>query len=709
MSLSRKVSRRGFLVAGAVGSAGLVLAFHFGRRLDLPPPVGPRSLSPNAWLQINPEGRVVIWVAKTEFGQGVHTALPMLLAEELDADWARVEIMHAPTSRLFADQETYGSLSVRQAWLPLRKAGATARAMLLSAAAAAWNTDSSSCRASLGVVEHIPSGRRLTYGDLAGPASRLPVPSKVSLKDPKDFLLIGRSVKRVDAPSKTTGSANFGIDVRVPEMLFAAVLRSPVLGGKVRSFDASKAKQVPGVLNVRQISSGIAVVADSTWAAFRGKQAIQAEWDSGNYGLSSAGIEEKLDQLRSQPGSVARRAGDFESAFAGCAIKLDVTYKAPYLAHVTMEPMNCTADVHWDRCEIWAPTQHPELLREAAARMCWLPTRRVNVHTTLAGGAFGRRLELDVLADPVELSRAVGRPVQVVWTREDDIQNDYYRPISHMRMRGALDSAGRVAAWAHRVVAPSIRERFGSLKNGYDNMAVEGAEDASYEFSACLVDYVSLKLPVPIGNWRSVNRASNAFAVECFLDELAAAAKRDPLDLRLELLRGLPRHRAVLALAAEKGGWSEKLSSGRGRGIALNNAYDSVVTLVCDVSVGKEGSLRVPRIVCAADCGILINPDIVKAQLEGGIAQGLSATLKEEVKIERGRVAHENFHNYDVLRITEMPAVEIHLIHSNEAPGGVGEIGVPPVAPALANAIFVATGKRIRRLPIRPADPYRAA
>jgi isoquinoline 1-oxidoreductase beta subunit len=701
----RNVSRRSFLVAGAVGSAGLILAFHLGQRLDLPPPSGPGTFSPSVWLQINPEGRVVIWVAKTEFGQGIHTALPMLVAEELDADWDRVEIRHAPTSLLFGDQETIGSLSVRQAWLPLRKAGATARAMLLTAAAAAWNVDSSSCRAGLGVVEHIPSGRRLTYGELAGPASRLSVPSNVSLKDPKDFSLIGRSVRRVDVLSKTTGSANFGIDVRVPEMLFAAVLRSPVLGGRIRSFDGARAKEVAGVREVRRISSGIAVVADSSWAAFRGKQAIQAEWESGgNDQLSSAGIEEKLDRLGSQPGAVAHKVGDFEAAFAGSAIKLDVTYKAPFLAHVTMEPMNCTADVHWDRCEIWAPTQHPELFRQAAARMCRLPGRRVNVHATLAGGAFGRRLELDVLADPIELSRAVGRPVQVVWTREDDIQHDYYRPISHMRMRGGLDSAGRVTAWAHRVVAPSIRERFGPLKNGYDNMALEGAEDVSYEFSACLVDYVSLKLPVPIGNWRSVNRASNAFAGECFLDELAAAAKRDPIELRMELLRGLPRHRAVLALAAEKDGWREKLAPGRGRGISVHRAYDSIVALVCHVVVGKDGSLRVPRIVCAADCGIVINPDIVQAQLEGGIAQGLSAALKEEIKIERGRISHDNFHNYDVLRIGEMPVVEIYLISSEEKPGGVGELGVPPVAPSLANAIFVATGKRIRRLPIRPAD-----
>lgn len=704
MPLVRKVSRRSFLVAGAAGSAGLVLAVHFAHRLDLPPPHGPKTLSPSAWLQVDPEGSVVIWVAKTEFGQGVHTALPMLVTEELDADWDRVEVKQAPTSYRFGDQETYGSLSVREAWLPLRRAGATARAMLVSAAATTWGVEPASCRTSGGVVEHALSGRRLTYGQLAPAAARLPVPSNVPLKDPSDFRLIGKSLRRTDTHAKSTGNASFGIDVRLPGMLFATVLRCPVLGGKIKTFNATKAKQVPGVRAVLQITSGIGIVADSTWAAFQGRQTLQAEWDAGNNaGLNSTEMEETLRRLENASGVIVQRSGNFEAAVASSPTKLDVVYQVPYLAHVTMEPMNCTADVHWDRCEVWAPTQHPELLREAAARLCWLPARRVVVHTTLAGGAFGRRLELDVLADPIELSRTVGRPIQVVWTREDDIQHDYYRPISHMRMRGGLDSAGRLLAWGHRVIAPSIRERFGPSKGGYDNMAVEGAEKVIYEFPAHQIDYVSLKLPVPIGNWRSVNQASNAFAKECFIDELAAAGKRDPLDLRMELLRGSPRHRAVLAMAAQKSGWEEKLPSGQGRGLAFHECFGSIVALVCEVVVGKDASLRITRVVCVADCGIVVNPGIVKAQMEGGIAQGLSAALKEEIRIERGRIVQSNFHHYDVLRIGEMPVVETYLVNSTESPGGVGETFVPQVAPALANAVFAATGKRIRRLPLQPA------
>jgi isoquinoline 1-oxidoreductase beta subunit len=629
----------------------------------------------------------------------------MLVGEELEADWEKVLVKQAPTAFRYGAQETYGSLSVQTSWKPLRMAGAAAREMLLSAAAAAWGVDRKSCRAEIGAVIHAPTGRRLTYGELAGPASRLPVPANVPLKDPKDFRLIGQRVPRVDTRSKADGSATFGIDVRVPGMLFASVLRCPVVGGKLHSFDASKAKQVSGVREVVKIGSGIGVVADSTWAAFQGRQALEVVWDEGpNSGLSLGDIERQLTQLENQPGAVARHSGDLETTLAKAEKHLEQVYRLPYLAHVTMEPMNCTADVHWDRCEIWAPTQHPALLRQEAARMCRLPTRRVVVHTTLTGGAFGRRLELDVLADPLQLSRAVARPVQVTWTREDDIQHDYYRPIAHIRMRGGLDSAGHLTAWAHRVIAPSVRARFGPLQGGYDHMVVEGAEDVPYAIPNLLIDYIMPQFPVRIGNWRTVYVAPNAFAKECFVDELAVAANRDPLALRLELLRHLPRHTAVLTLAAEKAGWGAKLPRGRGMGMAIQQCYGSVLAQVVEVAVEKDGTLRIPRIVCAADCGLVVNPDTVEAQIEGGIAQALSAALKEEVLIERGRAVPENFHNYDVLHIAGMPVVETHLIASREPPGGAGELSVPQLAPALLNAVFAATGKRIRRLPVRPAD-----
>ena len=705
MFFVRKVSRRSFLAVGAAGGAGLLLALHFGRRLDTAAPLPRGVFSPNAWLQIAPNGLVTIWVAKTEFGQGVHTSLPMLVAEELEADWEKIRIEQAPTALRYGAQETYGSLSVRNSWEPLRIAGATAREMFLSAAAAVWRVDRNSCRAEKGAVFHVSTGRRLTYGELAEPASRLPVPSDVPLKDPKDFRLIGQRVRRVDTRSKLDGSASFGIDVRVPGMLFASVHRCPTVGGKLHSFDGTRAKQVSGVREVVKIGSGIGVVADSTWAAFRGRQALEVVWDEGpNSGLSLGEIQRQLAQLENQPGAVARHSGDVETALAEAEKCLVQAYQLPYLAHVTMEPMNCTADVHWDRCEIWAPTQHPALLRQEAARMCRLPTRRVIVHTTFVGGAFGRRLEIDVLADPIELSRSVGRAVQVVWTREDDIQHDYYRPITHIRMRGGLDSAGHLTAWEHRVIAPSVRARFGPLQRGYDDMVVEGAEDIPYDIPNILVDQIIPQFPVHIGNWRTVYVAPNAFAKESFVDELAVAANRDPLALRLELLHHLPRHTAVLNLAAEKAGWGAKLPQGRGMGTAIQHCYGSVLAQVVEVEVEEDGTLRIPRIVCAADCGLVVNPDTVEAQIEGGIAQALSAALKEEVLIERGCAVQDNFHNYDVLRIAGMPAVETHLIASRESPGGVGELSVPQLAPALLNAVFAATGKRIRRLPVRAAD-----
>jgi len=693
------------MIGGAATGAGLLLAVHFRTRLDEPASPRKGSFAPNVWLQVATDGTITIWVARTEMGQGVRTSLPMLVAEELEADWEKVRVEQAPTNLAFGNQETQGSQSVRTSWEPLRLAGATARHMLVEAAAENWGASMGVCRAENSFVIHTHTGQKLSYGELAAAASRRSVPFNVRLKDPKDFRLIGRPVPRVDSPSKVNGTGVFGTDVRLPGMFFATVLRCPVMGGKLESVDTTKAKQVPGVRAVLKIRSGIGVVADSTWAAFEGQRALDAKWDEGPHaGLSTQGIERLLEQLEDHLAALVRREGNPEEAFAMAAQRLDAVYRVPYLAHGTMEPMNCTADVHWDRCEVWVPTQHPERFRQEAARLCRLPTRRVALHSTLAVGGDGRRLESEVLADPIELSRAVGRPVQVVWTREDDIRHDYYRAAAHLRMRAGLDSAGRPTTWMHRVISPSIRARFGPLKGGLDDMAYEGAPEVLYDIPNLLIDYINPEIPVPVGNWRSVSLTFNILARECFIDELAAAAHRDPLSLRLELLRHLPRHRAVLELAARKVGWGKPLPRGQGIGIAMLAFYDSIAAQVAEVAIEKDGTLRVPRVVCAADCGLIVNPKTVEAQLEGGMAFGLGAALKGEITIDKGRVLQSNFHDYDVLRIGEMPAVETYLVPSSAQPGGVGELGVPTIAPAVLNAIFAATGRRIRQLPLRTAD-----
>ena len=697
------LTRRDFLRTSALGGAGLVIAFYLPSKADLRGRGAQPPFQPNAWLQIDPEDNVTIWVGKSEMGQGVRTSLPMIVAEELDADWTRVQIEPAlAEARKYGNQLTGGSTSVRTSWEPLRKAGAQARAMLISAAAQSWGVAPDSCHTENGSVVHDASGRRVRYGSLAEAAAQLRVPEKPSLKSAKDFRIIGQSLPRLDIPTKVDGSAQFGIDVCVPGMLFAVVVRCPVFGGKLAHFDASHAKKVKGVRAVTPISSGVAVVADSTWGAMEGRKALDVTWDEGrDAALTSAEIRHRFASLAVGPAAVAREEGDAEAALKRAARRLEAVYEVPFLAHATMEPMNATADVRPGSCEVWAPTQFPSMAQEVAGKIAGLPPESVKVHITLLGCGFGRRAEADFVADAVETSKAVQTPVQVLWTREDDMQHDSYRPASYHVLRAGLDADGRVIAWMHRVVAPSIEAQRGEkLEGGLDPSAVDGAADLPYAIPNLRVDYVMANTPVPVGYWRSVYASQTAFANECFLDEIAVAAGMDPVKLRRDLLRNAPHHKAVLELVAEKSGWGQPLPEGHFRGLAVHRSFHSYVAQAVEVSLEKDGTPQVHRVVCAIDCGLPVNPAGIISQMQSGIVYGLSAALRGRITIDKGRVEQSDFADYPVLRFDEMPQVEAHIVPSTEPPTGTGEPALPPIAPAVANAVSAARGRRIRKLPI---------
>jgi len=718
MTATGQVSRRDFLKAGAVAGAGLTLAVYLpGCSRDgavAAAAVATPTFLPNAWLRIGPDGWVTVVVDRSEMGQGVDTALPMLVAEELDADWKRVRVEHAPPGKEYANpmfgiQGTGGSTSVRAAFKPLREAGAKARAMLVAAAAAEWGVDAGGLRTEKGQVIGA-GGKKLSYGALADKAATLPVPETVALKDPKDWKLIGTSVGRLDLEAKVTGRAGFGIDATAPGMLTALVARPPVFGGKVKSFDATAAKAVPGVKDVVQISSGVAVVAAGYWEAKKGRDALKVVWDDGELATtSSESIRARFVSLAGRPGVTARNDGNAAGALANGAKKIEAIYEVPYLAHACMEPMNCAAHVRTDGVTIWAPTQWQYGgglgTQGIAAKLTGIPEDKIEVHTTYLGGGFGRRFELDFVIDAVETSKATGTPVKVIYTREDDIQHDFYRPATYNKLAAALDEAGAPVAWTHKIVGPSIFARFealfGPLPKGIDGSSVEAAVEMPYLVPNVKVDWVRADVGIPVGFWRSVGNSQNAFIVESFVDELAHAAGKDPFEFRRGLLEKHPRHKAVLELAAEKSGWGQPLPAGRARGIALQESFASYVAEVAEVSVSPEGKVKVHRVVCAVDCGTVVNPDIVVAQMESAIVFGISAALSGEITIKDGRVVQANFNDYPVLRMNEMPVVEVHLVKSTEPPGGVGEPGTPPAAPAVCNAVFAATGKRIRKLPIK--------
>ena len=714
--MTTHVTRRAFIKTGA----GLVIGFSLPPRLVPAPRRAEAPFAPNAWVRVGTDGIVTLTVDKSEMGQGSQTGLAMILAEELEADWSKVRLGPVPENAAGWSRRmsTGGSTAVRTSWDPLRKAGATARAMLITAAAEAWNVDRTTCRAQNSAVVHEPSGRRLPYGKLATRAARLAVPTDAPLKDPKNFRLLGRRVPRLDTPSKVDGSATFGIDVTVPGMLVASIERCPVFGGRIKRHDATKAKALPGVRAVVELegspwtgqggawgvgcAAGVAVVADTYWHAFQGRKALEIEWDEGEAtSLDSDGIRAMLARRAEQPAVEARKDGDAATALAGAARRVEAVYEVPFLHHATMEPMNCTAHVRADGCDVWAPTQNQTRAQEVTAELAGLPKETVRIHTTFLGGGFGRRLEPDFVSEAVRVSQAVGAPVKVIWTREDDVRHGFYRPASHNRFAAGLDGAGNPIAWSHRVVAPPILLKFGPLEKGLDRTLVDGAQNLPYGIPNILVDQVAVDLlPIPRGFWRSVGISHNAFVTECFFDEVAAAAGKDPYQLRRALLADRPRHRRVLDLAADKAAWGTPLPAGRGRGIALAEWEPTVCAQVAEVTVESDGSVRVHRVVCAVDCGPTVNVGQIEAQMEGGIVYGLTAALYGEITIAQGRVKQGNFDDYPMLRLREMPRVEVYIVPSSEKQGGIGEPAVGPIAPAVCNAIFAATGKRIRKLPI---------
>jgi isoquinoline 1-oxidoreductase beta subunit len=721
-----RVSRRTFLAVGAAAGGGLLLSFRLPglMRSGAVASTSPGdTLAPNAFIRIG-AGRVTLIMHKVEMGQGTYTAIPMLLAEELEVDLGEVQLEPAPpddkvyAEPLFGFQVTGGSTSVRGAWEPLRRAGATARSLLVSAAAATWNVNPNACRAERGAVIHRPTGRTLPYGALVEKAATLPVPSHVALKDPKDFKLIGTPTRRLEGRAKVDGTALFGIDVRVPGMKFATVAACPVFGGKLAAVDDTKAKAIKGVHQVVRLDNAVAVVAEHTWAAKQGLAALDIQWDEGaNARLSTADIVGQLEAASRKPGVVARKHGDVARAMAGAAHKVEVVYEVPFLAHATMEPINCTVHVRKNGCDVWVGTQVQARAQAAAARATGLPSEQIRVHNHLLGGGFGRRLEVDFIFQAAQIAKRVDGPVKVVWTREEDIQHDMYRPYYYDRLTAGLDEGGMPIAWSHRVAGPSILARwaprtwramraigfrsvFATLK-GVDLDVVEGAAEPPYELPNLLVEYVRQEPPgIPTAFWRGVGPTHSVFVVESFIDELAAVAQRDPVAYRRALLGKSPRARAVLDLATGRASWRRPLSPGSGRGVSVQYAFGSYVAQVAEVTVSKDGSVQVPRVVCAVDCGIIVNPDTVKAQMESGIIFGLTAALFGEITIKDGRVEQHNFNDYRMLRINEVPVIEVYLVNSGAPPGGVGEAGTAAIAPALTNAIFAATGKRIRKLPV---------
>ena len=717
-------TRRQFLRAGAVGGAALLVEVPLLARSEKP---GTSRFAPNPWLSITRDGRITLVIGHSEMGQGVRTSLAMILAEELEADWKTVAITQASPGPDYANLNTGGSDSIDDSWKALRTAGAAARAMLVEAAARTWKVPASDCAAREGAVVHAATGRRLSYGRLVALASTLPIPKEPRWKDRKDFRLIGTAVPRIDGPSIVSGKAGYGLDVRVPGMLFAAVARCPVPGGKVARFDAAKAMAVSGVVKVFEVSTGVAVVARDTFAAFSGRDALAAVWDEGpNAALTTEELWRRIDEAAAAPvRRVTRKEGDPDAALSSAATRVSATYRDAFQAHASVEPQNCTAKVSGSRCEIWAPTQNPQRVQREAAKLLGVPPEKVVVHVTLLGGGFGRRLHADYATEAVEVARAAGRPVQVVWSREDDFLGDFLHPAERADLEAGLDAAGRITGWRHRSATFHL-SMFGPYDpNASDEVDVGpwGGYDTPYVIPNLSAGYTEIESPIRTGAWRAVYYPPNVFARESFLDEIAARLSRDPLAVRLGLLEGeptltlaggdwkieRPRLAAVVKLAAEKAGWGSKLEApaGRraGRGIACNVYHArTVIAQVAEVSVGPAGDVRVHRIVTAVDCGQIVNRLGVEGQVESGIAWGLSYALKGEITIRGGRVAETNYAEFPVLALPEMPRVETHLVDSDRPPTGLGEQPVPPVAPAVANAIFDATGKRLRRVPIRPLD-----
>jgi len=709
---SAQGTRREFLKRTTRLGGGLVLALALPGLASGPRSRAPSSSELNAWLRIGSDDTITILVDRSEMGQGVYTALPTLIAEELEVDPSRIRIEAAPVGDAYVNalnggQITGTSNSIPEAWEKLRKAGAQARAMLIAAAARRWRIDPASCHASGGRIVGGP-GRSASYGELAQAAARVPVPKEVPLKRPAEFRLIGRPLPRLDTASKVDGSALFGLDVKLPGMLYATIALPPELGARLGAVDSAAALALPGVRRVLTTADAVIVVAEHFWQAKKAREALRITWQAGpNAGLDTAAIWSRLNQAAAKPGASALSSEDVAAALKGghaaealkrAAKRFEAVYELPLLAHATMEPMNCTADVRPDRCDVYVGTQVQQLTQAAAAEAAGLKPAQVNVHTMLLGGGFGRRLEVDFVPAAVAASKAVAAPVKLIWMREDDMTHDFYRPPAREAVSAGLDEHGKVSVWALKIVSPSITARFDPTNKDPFDSVIEYVQNFPYAVPNFDLRYTREEIGINVGYWRSVSHAPNCFAIESSIDELAALASRDPLELRRELLAGKARHLRVLEVVAERSGWGH-VPAGRYQGLAFMEGYSSHIAQVAEVSI-EAGQLKVHRMTCVIDCGQTVNPRIVESQLESGMVYGLSAALWGEVTLRGGRIEQRNFNDYRVLRLNEAPVLDVHVIASDAKPGGIGETGVPPVAPALCNAIFAATGRRLRSLPI---------
>lgn len=737
------MSRRKFLKIGVFSGTVLAVGCYLslggeksksGQQLW---PAHSADFKPNAWVCVGKDDSITIRVHHTELGQGISTALAMVVAEEIDAAWDSIKTEIAPAEAVYKNPEykiqmTAGSTSVKTSWVPLRQAGAMARKLLISAAAAHWRVDSDTCSTGQGTVMHKKTGRKLRYGQLVDAASCLSLPEQVKLKRPEQYHIIGSPIPRLDIPDKTTGRATFGIDFHLPGLIHATVIHPPAFGTRLISFDDTDARRCPGVRNILAIRSGIAVVAETFWQAKTAADTLKIEWqtDSQNE-MTTAAIQARWKTLMQEKGKHLFQRGDTDKAFEAASHTIQAIYELPYQGHATPEPMNCTAHVKRDRCDIWVPTQNQDAAQETAARITGLGYDQVCVHTTFAGGGFGRRVAVDYVAEAVEISQAVQMPVKVVWTREEDMQNDCFRPAMTVNVKAAIDDRGVPTAWYYQMVGSdhmahqlpdlipcilpygvprALRNMIGGLAKVVlprvvpGKKAAEGAAPLAYAIENVTVAYVHDDPGIPLGFWRSVAFSQNVFFVESFVDEIAAAAGRDPLELRLDLLQQSPRLRNVLKIAAEKANWPQNRSGNLYQGLAVYDFHGTSLAAVAEISMGPGGTIRVHRVVCAVDCGVAIHPRIVEDQISSGIAFGLTATLKSHITLTRGKVDQSNFHNFRLLRMDEMPAVQVHIVSGDHPPTGIGEAGVPLIGPAVANAVYAATGKRIRHLPIYPAD-----
>ncbi len=707
--MTTELTRRSFLKHGSLVIAATLFSGQVKLFNASPVAAAPaRAFKPHAFLEIAADDTITVWVGQTNLGQGTHTGIPMIIADELDAAWDKVRVKTPLAAEPFKDpvwhiQVTGGSTSIRHRWDMLRKVGAAARRMLVEAAAETWGLPADECGTKDGRVFH-PNGRGLTYGQLAEAAGKRPVPENPTLKDPKDYTIIGTSRQRWDIPERVMGKTVYGMDFSVPGMCVAVVVRPPAYGASYQSYDEKAAMAVKGVIKVVPLEGRIAVCADTTYAAMRGRDALRVTWSGGTHpDLNDATLDVVFADHLEKDGAVARTGGDVDAAMAGAARTIERSYKLPYLSHAQVEPLNCTAHVEKERCRVWSPTQAQTFTQNTAAKLTGLPAEKVEVVTLPAGGGFGLRAEQDSVADAVMLSKALNRPVKVVNSREDEFANDYFRPASQCRIKGGLDTDGRVVAYAHKVAAPSVMSRLmpDAVQGGVDPDAVSGIRDIIYSIPNLLVDYVMVNLPIAVGWWRSVGYSVNVFTVESFMDELAHAAGKDPVRFRLDHMEQGSRAYKVLSFLAEKAGWGSPVPDGRGRGVAVASCFESFAAHMAEVSVGERGEITVHKVVCALDCGTPIYPDAIRAQAEAGVVMGLSVAFHEKVRFENGGVKTANYNEYRVLTMSEVPAIEVHIMEGALKPGGIGEPVLPSVAPAVANAIFKATGVRLRELPFQ--------